>query len=67
VKSFFVLATSLVLEGCCSAVRLDGVFVENRAGSATPLQRTNGSGNAVVIGGVASVDIAKSSMRKSVI
>lgn len=41
------------------------MLVENRAGSATPLQRTEGSGNAVVIGGVASVDIAKSSMRKS--
>lgn len=55
---FFVLTTSVLLAGCSSAVRLDDEPVGDRVGSAIPLQRTEGSSSAVVIGGVASIDIA---------
>lgn len=61
-KSFLVvLIASALLVGCGSAVKLDNVPVEDKAGTSVAQINTAGTGNGVENGGVASVDLDKSS------
>jgi peptidoglycan-associated lipoprotein len=61
-KSFFVvLIASAFLAGCGSAVKLDNVPVDDKTGTSVSQVGTTGSGNAVTNGGVASVELDKSS------
>lgn len=61
-KTFFsVLVASAVLAGCGSSVKLDEVPVEDKAGTSVSTGGTEGSGVAVVKGGVASIELEKSS------
>jgi peptidoglycan-associated lipoprotein len=61
-KSFFiVLIASALLAGCGSAVKLDNVPVEDKAGASVSQVGTTGSGNQIANGGVVSVELDKSS------
>ena len=57
-----VCATAL-MAGCGSAVKLDTVTVEDKAGTVVSSQSADGSGNAVGKGAVTSVDVGNSSQQ----
>jgi len=59
-RFLLVLWATALMAGCGSAVKLDGVPVEDKAGTAVQQPGTEGAGSAVSKGGVTSVDIAKS-------
>ena len=56
----WVFGVTVLMAGCGSAVKLDSVPVEDKAGIAVSPQGSEGSGTAVGKGGVTSVDIGKS-------
>jgi peptidoglycan-associated lipoprotein len=65
-KMVFVLALTALLSACGSAVKLDNVPVEDKSGTSTSAIGASGaSGSAVNSGGVASVDLGKSTQDMS--
>lgn len=58
---FLVLVASVVLAGCGSSVKLDDVPVEDKTGASVPAGGSEGSGVAIVKGGVASVELDNAS------
>jgi peptidoglycan-associated lipoprotein len=63
---FLALGAAVLMAGCGSAVKLDNVPVEDKAGSSVSQQGVEGSGSAVAKGGVASVDIGKSASQGAI-
>lgn len=61
-----VLGATVLMAGCGSAVKLDGVPVEDKAGTAVSQQGSEGQGSAVGKGGVASVDIGKAGQQTAI-
>jgi peptidoglycan-associated lipoprotein len=61
-----ILGVTLLITGCGSAVKLDSVPVEDKAGIAVSKQDTDGQINMVAKTGVASVDIGKSTQSSSI-
>ena len=58
---FLLMCASVLLAACSSAVKLDNVPVEDKAGTSVSQQQdAQGNGSAVGKGGVASVDVGKS-------
>jgi peptidoglycan-associated lipoprotein len=65
-KLVFVLALAALLSACGSAVKLDNVPVEDKSGSSVTSAGASGAtGGAVNSGGVASVDLGKSTQDMS--
>ena len=65
-KMVFVLALTALLSACGSAVKLDNVPVEDKSGTSTSAMGSSGAtGSAVDKGGVASVDLGKSTQDMS--
>ena len=58
-KLFSLICASVLLTACSSAVKLDNVPVEDKAGTSVSQQGAQGNGTAVSKGGVASVDVGK--------
>ena len=56
---FLLMCASVLLAACSSAVKLDNVPVEDKAGTSVSQTGAEGSGTAVGKGGVASVDVGK--------
>lgn len=66
-KHFLLTLGAVVLmAGCGSAVKLDSVPVEDKAGTTVLQQGSEGSGSAVGKGGVTSVDIGKSTQQAAI-
>ena len=61
-----VLCATALMAGCGSAVKLDDVAVEDKAGTTVSQQGGEGSGNAVNKGGVTSLDIGKSAQQAAI-
>ncbi len=59
-RLLLVLGAAALIVGCGSAVKLDEVPVEDKAGTAVPQQGAEGAGTGVGKRGVASVDIGQS-------
>lgn len=61
-----VLGATVLMVGCGSAVKLDEVPVEDKAGTTVSQQGSEGLGSAVGKGGVTPVDIGKSTQQAAV-
>lgn len=61
-----VLGATVLMAGCGSSVKLDGVPVEDKGGTSVSRQGVDGAGSAVGKGGVASVDIGTSAQQGAI-
>lgn len=65
-KLLLILGVTVLMAGCGSAVKLDDVPVEDKAGTTVSPQGSEGLGSAVGKGGVTPVDIGKSTQQAAV-
>lgn len=68
-RFLLILGTAALMAGCSSNVKLDEVPIEDKVGMAVPQQRAegaDGAGSGVGKGGVAAVDIGKSTQQAAV-
>jgi peptidoglycan-associated lipoprotein len=65
-NTILVLCAAFLMTACGSAVKLDNVPVEDKAGTSTSQTGAEGSGSAVGKGGVTSVDVGKSGQQGAI-
>lgn len=65
-RLLLVFGVTVLMAGCGSSVKLDGVPVEDKAGTTVSQLGADGSGSAVGKGGVTSVDIGKSAQQAAI-